>query len=161
MDASVHTPLVVLFTLLTLALPAAAADPVVGLWKTEPDRKNLTSHIQIRQCGPNLCGKIIKAYDPSGKEVKTKNIGKELFWDVKPSGNGTYKDGTVVVPMLKSSFDLLTNSGWHGRSEADRKLELSSLQEKPSKRGGSKVGRREVAGFGGVGPAPGWDGGCM
>ena len=100
MDASVHTPLVVLFTLLTLALPAAAADPVVGLWKTEPDRKNLTSHIQIRQCGPNLCGKIIKAYDPSGKEVKTKNIGKELFWDVKPAGNGTYKDGTVVVPML-------------------------------------------------------------
>lgn len=99
MDASVHTPLVILFTLLTLALPATA-DPVVGLWKTEPDRKNLTSHIQIRQCGPNLCGKIVKAFDPSGKEVKTKNIGKELFWDVKPAGNGSYKDGTVVVPML-------------------------------------------------------------
>lgn len=99
MNKRVHTPIVILSTLLTLAMPAAA-DPAVGLWKTEPDRKNLTSHIQIRQCGPNLCGKVVKAFDPSGKEVKTKNVGKELFWGVKPAGNGTYKDGTVVVPLL-------------------------------------------------------------
>lgn len=99
MNNRVHTPIVILSTLLSFALPAAA-DPAIGLWKTEPDRKNLTSHIQIRQCGANLCGKIVKAFDPSGKEVKTKNVGKELFWGVQPQGNGTYKDGTVIVPLL-------------------------------------------------------------
>ncbi|MDB4558686.1 DUF2147 domain-containing protein [Amylibacter sp.] len=99
MNNRVHTPLVILSTMLSFALPAAA-DPVIGLWKTEPDRKNLTSHIQIRQCGANLCGKIVKAFDPTGKEVKTKNVGKELFWNVQPVGNGIYKDGTVIVPLL-------------------------------------------------------------
>lgn len=99
MNVSVHTPIAILCTLFLLAVPATA-DPVVGLWKTEPDRKNLTSHIHIRQCGPNLCGKVVKAFDPSGTQVKTKNVGKELFWDVKPAGDGNYQDGTVVVPLL-------------------------------------------------------------
>ncbi|MEJ6707693.1 MAG: hypothetical protein QNK92_02565 [Amylibacter sp.] len=75
MNNRVHTPLVILLALLALALPAAA-DPAVGLWKTEPDRKNLISHIQICQCSANLCGKIVKAFDPTGKEVRTKNVGK-------------------------------------------------------------------------------------
>jgi uncharacterized protein (DUF2147 family) len=83
-----------------LAVGPALADPVVGTWLTPPDRKDLTSHIEIRTCGPALCGKVLRAFDPSGQEVTTKNVGKELFWDMQPEGNGQYAGGTVWVPLL-------------------------------------------------------------
>lgn len=83
----------------SLAAPAFA-DPAVGLWKTEPDRKNLTSHIQIATCGAALCGTVVKAFDAQGQAVQTANVGKRLFWDLKPASGGTYEGGTVYVPLL-------------------------------------------------------------
>ncbi|SMX49570.1 DUF2147 domain-containing protein [Maliponia aquimaris] len=82
------------------AMSAAAADPMVGLWKTPPDRKNLSSHIRVDPCGVALCGTVFKAFDPQGREVKTPNVGKLLFWDLKPSGGGAYGGGKVRVPLL-------------------------------------------------------------
>lgn len=79
---------------------AAAADPAVGVWKTQPDRKNLTSLIQIRSCGAALCGKVLRAFDPAGREVVTRNIGREIFWGVEPLGDGIYGNGTAWVPLL-------------------------------------------------------------
>jgi len=94
--------------------PALAADPAIGMWKTEPDRKDLTSHIEIRACGASLCGKIIEAFNPSGAKVMTKNIGKELFWDMKSNGGGKYDGGTVWVPLLnvkaRATMDLVGNT---------------------------------------------------
>jgi uncharacterized protein (DUF2147 family) len=94
-----HVVLSLVLAVLT-AVPAFAADPAIGLWKTEPDRKDLISHIEIRECGAALCGRIKVAFDPSGQEVMTKNIGKELFWDMVPNGGGAYSGGTVWVPLL-------------------------------------------------------------
>lgn len=76
------------------------AGEALGLWRTEPDRKNLISHIQIRSCGSNICGRVLRAFDASGQEVWTKNVGKELFWDMKDLGQGSYDGGTVFVPLL-------------------------------------------------------------
>ncbi|WP_170788859.1 DUF2147 domain-containing protein [Ruegeria lacuscaerulensis] len=83
------------------AMPALASDdPIVGVWKTEPDRKNLTSHIKITACGDKFCGQILSAYDSSGKEVQTPNIGKKLFWDVSSQGGGSYGGGEFWVPLI-------------------------------------------------------------
>ncbi|WP_170782661.1 DUF2147 domain-containing protein [Ruegeria lacuscaerulensis] len=83
------------------AMPALASDdPIVGVWKTEPDRKNLTSHIKITACGDKFCGQILSAYDSSGKEVQTPNIGKKLFWDVSSQGGGGYGGGEFWVPLI-------------------------------------------------------------
>ena len=78
----------------------ATADPIEGVWKTEPDRKDLISHIKITVCGDKFCGQILSAYDKSGKEVQTPNIGKKLFWDVSSEGSGTYGGGEFWVPLL-------------------------------------------------------------
>ena len=84
-----------------MLLPSfALADPVVGIWKTELDKKNLISHIAISTCGAKICGKVLKAFDRSGKEVATPNVGKPLFWDMQPTGGGKYSDGTVYVATL-------------------------------------------------------------
>ncbi|MCL6285023.1 DUF2147 domain-containing protein [Ruegeria sp. 2012CJ41-6] len=82
------------------ATVAFAGDPIIGTWKTEPDRKDLISHIQITACGDKFCGKILSAYDKSGKEVQTKNIGKRLFWDVASEGGGKYGGGEFWVPLV-------------------------------------------------------------
>ncbi|MFY2824725.1 DUF2147 domain-containing protein [Ruegeria sp. MALMAid1280] len=86
---------------LALLAPAfATADPIVGVWKTEPDRKKLISHIKISACGDKFCGQIQSAYDTSGKEVQTPNIGKKLFWDVASEGGGKYGGGDFWIPMV-------------------------------------------------------------
>ena len=87
--------------LFLVAAPAfAVADPVAGVWKTQPDRKDLVSHIQVSQCGTKICGTVLKAFDLSGKEVKTPNIGKQLFWDMEAAGGGKYGNGVVQVASL-------------------------------------------------------------
>ena len=85
---------------LVMVTGAEAGDPVIGLWKTEPDRKKLTSHIEIRPCGDRVCGRVKAAFDVHGKSVKTRNVGRELFWGVQPLGGGRYGNGTVFVPLL-------------------------------------------------------------
>ncbi|UUV04929.1 MULTISPECIES: DUF2147 domain-containing protein [Ruegeria] len=86
---------------IAICLPVVvAADPIVGVWKTEPDRKNLISHIKITACGDKFCGRILSAYDASGKEVQTPNIGKKLFWDVAGEGDGKYGGGEFWVPLI-------------------------------------------------------------
>ena len=80
----------------TTAALAKEADPALGLWQTEPDRKNLTSHVEIRPCGDALCGRIMAAFDPQGHPVVTPNVGKALFWDLRPEGAGQYGGGTVM-----------------------------------------------------------------
>lgn len=93
-----------------LGSAAMAADPVIGLWRTEPDRKMLTSHIEIRACSAKICGRVKDAFDIYGVSVKTRNVGRELFWDVEPLGGGRYGRGTVFVPLLnvqaKASLEL-------------------------------------------------------
>jgi uncharacterized protein (DUF2147 family) len=91
---------VVAVSLFSLVAVPVAADPAVGIWQTEPDRKNLISHIEIRDCGEAVCGRILRAFDQQGQEVETPNIGKELFWDMVPQGDGAYANGTAWVPLL-------------------------------------------------------------
>lgn len=79
---------------------AALADPAQGLWRTEPDRKALVSHIRIAPCGGKLCGTVEAAFRSDGTRVTTPNVGKRLFWDMVPRGSGRYDGGTAYVPLL-------------------------------------------------------------
>lgn len=97
---------------LLLSGAQAWATGLEGIWKTEPDRKDLTSHIQISPCGSGFCGTILSAFDPSGAQVQTKNIGKRLFWDLKDQGDGSYGGGTAYVPLIEretKNFTLTLN----------------------------------------------------
>ncbi|WP_417525343.1 DUF2147 domain-containing protein [Marinovum sp.] len=81
----------------------AGADPLVGLWASPPDGKGQTGIVQIKPCGPAFCGTLIKAFDPKGKQIVTKNVGKRLLWDMKPKGGGLY-GGRVHVPIFGKDF---------------------------------------------------------
>lgn len=84
---------------------AALAEPVLGEWATEPDRKGQTGIVAIRQCGAALCGRIVRAYDSAGNPVVTPNVGKELFWNMRAAGGGAYRGGRVWVPARNREYD--------------------------------------------------------
>lgn len=90
----------VILGLMVVTAGAAGADPVLGVWQTEPDRKALISHIEITRCGPAICGRVAAAFDTSGTPVQTPHVGRPLFWDIRAEGEGRYGGGTVYVPLL-------------------------------------------------------------
>jgi len=97
------------------------ADPLVGLWLTQPDFKGQVAHVRAEPCGQGLCGTIIRAFDRSGAAVSTPNVGRRIFWDVQAVNTGEYR-GTGWLPLRDRTFkaklrlaqDALTVSGCIG-----------------------------------------------
>ncbi|GHF72568.1 hypothetical protein GCM10017056_49350 [Seohaeicola zhoushanensis] len=100
-----------MFPLLSLALaavalvaaPTARAASPEGVWLTQPDRKGGYAHIRAHACGPALCGTVEKAFDRTGAEIWTPNVGKRVFWDMWEDEQGHYR-GRAWVPMLKREY---------------------------------------------------------
>ena len=92
-----------------LALTAPAmAEPVVGTWASPPDGKGQTGHVVIRECGGAYCGRLERAFDPVGRPIVTKNVGRELLSNLKAQGGGAYQ-GRAFVPIFGKSFDAEVN----------------------------------------------------
>jgi len=87
-----------IFAACLLGAGAATAEPVNGIWKTEPDKKGQVAHVKVYDCTQILCGKIIKTFDANGQPIAHKNIGKLVFWDMKAQGAGSY-EGRAYVPV--------------------------------------------------------------
>ena len=73
----------------------AAADPIEGIWQTQPD-DGAYAHVKIAPCGDAYCGTITRTFN-SGGEYKSENIGKQLVQSMKPAGAGKY-EGKVWRP---------------------------------------------------------------
>lgn len=77
---------------------AAMADPVFGNWRTEPDDNGDSGLIRIEACGDKICGTLVKAFDASGAEKESENIGKKIVWDMVNEGDGAYGGGKIWAP---------------------------------------------------------------
>lgn len=80
---------------LMLGATAALADPIEGVWKTQPDDGSY-AYVTIAPCGANYCGTITRTFKPEG-EYKSENLGKPIVIDMAPKGNGSY-EGKVWRP---------------------------------------------------------------
>jgi uncharacterized protein (DUF2147 family) len=83
---------------------AAFADPVEGLWKTKPDDNGKFGNVQIAPCGAKFCGVLVKAFDGTGAEVESPNVGKQLVWDMTANGDGSYGGGKVWAPDRDKTY---------------------------------------------------------
>ena len=108
---------------LALALAApAAADPVLGMWKTQPDDNGNFGHVEIYACEAAICGVIRRAFDSAGNAVDSENVGKRMIWDMQARGDGTYREGRIWAPdrdrtyssRMELSGDILEVSGCIG-----------------------------------------------
>lgn len=88
----------------TFAAGAALADPLEGMWRTTKDDNGNSGLIQVAPCGNTLCGKLIKSFDKNGKEMASKNIGKNIISQTVAKGNGAYK-GKVYSPDRDKTYN--------------------------------------------------------
>ncbi|MFV1529681.1 MULTISPECIES: DUF2147 domain-containing protein [unclassified Phaeobacter] len=66
----------------------AAADPVLGTWKTQTDDGSY-AHVTMAPCGAAVCGKISRTFNAEGEYISP-NIGKTLVIDMVANGDGSY-----------------------------------------------------------------------
>ncbi|WBU55919.1 DUF2147 domain-containing protein [Paracoccus sediminicola] len=80
---------------LGLLAGAASADPIEGLWQTQPD-EGAFAYVQIGPCGDAYCGTITRSFKGTS-EYQSPNIGKQIVIGMAPQGGGDYK-GKVLRP---------------------------------------------------------------
>lgn len=85
----------ILAVALSLVAGAAFADPIEGMWKTQPDDGSY-AHVKIAPCGANFCGTIVQTFNDSG-EYKSPNLGKKIVIDMAAKGDNYY-EGKVWRP---------------------------------------------------------------
>ena len=104
-------------TLAALALlisTPAFADPVLGTYKTQPGDDGNFGHVELYQCDAAICGVIRKAFDASGKQIPSDNIGRRMIWNMQAQGGGRYGKGKIWAPdrdkTYSSKMELSGNS---------------------------------------------------
>lgn len=74
---------------------AAAADPIEGIWQTQPD-EGAFAYVTIAPCGNAFCGTISRTFK-DGAEFQSPNVGRQIVIDMAPQGDGEYR-GQVWRP---------------------------------------------------------------
>ncbi|GIT94465.1 hypothetical protein JANAI62_10880 [Jannaschia pagri] len=74
---------------------AAAADPIEGVWQTQPDDGSYAL-VTIAPCGANFCGTITRTFNAGG-EYNSPNKGKQIVRNMAAQGGGAY-EGRVWRP---------------------------------------------------------------
>ena len=85
------------------SVPAFAADPLEGNWRTTKDDNGNSGLITVAPCGDKLCGVLVKAFDANGAEVSSANVGRKLIWDTVNAGGGEYR-GKVYSPDRDKTY---------------------------------------------------------
>ena len=82
------------------ATGALAADPAIGMWKSEPGETGGYIHVAITSCGDALCGEI---KDVVGNDNRT-IIGRDIILGMQSKGNGKYAGGTIWAPDTDKTY---------------------------------------------------------
>jgi uncharacterized protein (DUF2147 family) len=88
---------------LLLSAGTAMADPLEGMWRTGGDDNGHSGLIKVAPCGDQLCGTLIKAYDETGAEIESDNIGRNIISETVAQGDGYYK-GLVYSPDRDKTY---------------------------------------------------------
>ena len=81
-----------------IAVPEFAQGGVLGTYKTQPGDEGNFGHVEIYACETNVCGVVRKAFDGSGAEIESANIGKRMNWDMEADGGGAYSGSKIWAP---------------------------------------------------------------
>lgn len=95
----------ILAAALALVAGAAAADPVEGVWMTQPDDNGNYAHVTITPCGAEICGVLGKGFDSAGSPIASPNIGRQMIWGMEPRGGGAYRGGKIWAPDRDKTYN--------------------------------------------------------
>lgn len=93
---------IVIALALALTGTVAAADPIEGVWQTQPDEGSF-AHVTIAPCGGAFCGTISRTFQGT-KEYQSPNLGRQIVIDMAPQGSGNYA-GKVWRPANNKVYN--------------------------------------------------------
>ena len=87
---------------------AAAADDILGNWKSAPGETGGYIHVNIAACGSKICGTITDVIGNDNDSI----IGRQIIANMSPNGGGKYSGGTIWAPDTdKTCKSKMTLSG--------------------------------------------------
>ena len=92
--------LIVVTCILLAGAAAALAEPVSGMWKTEPGDSGAFLHVEIAPCGAEICGTITKVVGSDNQS----SLGKPIIWEMKSKGKGKYSGGKIWAPDADKTY---------------------------------------------------------
>lgn len=81
---------------------AWAADPVFGMWQTQPD-KGVYYHVEMQACGAKICGVFRQKFE-NGAKVGSDVIGKNAMFDMVATADGAY-EGKAWKPSNGKTYN--------------------------------------------------------
>ncbi len=84
----------------TLSLLAwgAQAEGISGIFQTQANDQGNFGMVEFYPCGPAYCGKLIRSFDASGKEITSPNDGKNIVANMVDQGGDSFSGGTIWDP---------------------------------------------------------------
>lgn len=82
----------------------AAADPLLGTWRTAQDDNGNSGLIRVAPCGNALCGTLVQSFDASGNAFTSENQGRQIISETVPQGGGEYR-GKVYSPDRDRTYN--------------------------------------------------------
>ena len=90
---------------LVVSAGTSLADPVEGIWKTQPGDTGGYLHVAVSKCGDAFCGVIRKAYKQGGVVSEGyEHLGKRMLWDMQAKGDGSYSGGKIWAPDRNKTY---------------------------------------------------------
>lgn len=86
---------IILATVFMFGAAAASADPIEGIWQTQPDEGSF-AHVTVAPCGSAYCGTITRTFRDQA-EYPSPNLGRQIVIDMAATGGGNYQ-GRVWRP---------------------------------------------------------------
>jgi len=93
-----------LAALLLAGATAAQAQGIDGTFQTQPNDQGQIGMVQFYDCGGKYCGKLVRSFDTSGKEIPSKNVGRNIVADMTDQGNGKFGGGTIWDPGSDKAY---------------------------------------------------------
>lgn len=81
---------------------AWAADPVFGMWQTQPD-KGVYYHVEMQAYGAKICGVFRQKFE-NGAKVGSDVIGKNAMFDMVATADGAY-EGKAWKPSNGKTYN--------------------------------------------------------
>ena len=79
---------------------AALADPVEGLWRSQPGETGGYIHVRIAACGAQICGTITEVRGNSNQSI----VGRQIISGMNVDGGGKYSGGRIWAPDQDKTY---------------------------------------------------------
>lgn len=79
----------------------ASADPVDGVWRSQPTDDGAYITVTMGECGANICGTIRSVHGGGDNSI----AGKRIIWNMQPRGGGEYRGGKIWAPDQDKTYN--------------------------------------------------------